>query len=294
MDGIAVLVIVGLLAIAGVFAWFILAAIKDQENRYETVRRMRQEVLDQVLRDSKKGEVRDWSFDDTVVTRVGDRDGAPKGFQATNLKISENEGFARLTQCYFCHVDRTSGYSYEADESIVAEIKAQDILGIEISANEEHTQFQSGKIEGKAGSALIGTALFGVAGGIIGSSGKRDFSSTSHTVRSITALALERSTKDKSLPWLFIYFYSAHHTFITAFDGSQLGMRVEDVRSLVEFKQMREWYSQLQGLVSDENRLKTAEAANLSGQLEKLSRLHADGRLSDEEYHIAKRKIIEA
>lgn len=294
MDALVVLLIAGLLAIAGVFIWCLQGVVKDQKKRDEIVRRMRQEVVDQVLRDSKNGEVRDWSFDDTVVTRVGDREGVPKGFQATNLKISEKEGFIRFTQCYFCHVDRISGYYYEIDKSIVAEMRAQDILGIEISANEEHTQLQSGKIEGKTGSTLIGTALFGVAGGIIGSSGKRDFTSTSQTVRNITALALEISTKDKSLPWLFIYFYSAYHTVASAFDGSQLGMSTEEVRSISEFKQMREWYSQLQGLVIDEKQINTRETSNLSDQLEKLSQLHADGKLSDEEYQIAKRKIIEA
>ena len=168
-----------------------------------------------------------------------------------------------------------------------------DLISAEISLNEERTDFQAGTIQGKTKGALIGTVLFGVAGGVVGSAGERQINSTTKSIKRITSLAIEISTTSQSMPWMFIYFYSAIHTISTAFSETPLGLSEEGIRELPQFKQIRQWYSALQKNISTPRSDEQSYSTGLSEQLRELAELHREGTLSDEEFKMAKQKIID-
>lgn len=286
------LILIGIAAIA----WFIISAANDQKKKTETVRRAKQDAIDQVIRDSKLGAPRIWSYDDYIVTHLGNSEGIPKGIQATSIKISEEDGIVRLCQCYYADVsnvwDTHSGH-FKSEPSAVAEIELADLISAEISLNEERTDFQAGTIQGKTKGALIGTVLFGVAGGVVGSAGERQINSTTKSIKRITSLAIEISTTSQSMPWMFIYFYSAIHTISTAFSETPLGLSEEGIRELPQFKQIRQWYSALQKNISTPRSDEQSYSTGLSEQLRELAELHREGILSDKEFKMAKQKIID-
>jgi hypothetical protein len=278
-----------------VIAWFISSVANDQKKKTETVRRSKQDAIDQVIRDSRLGASRIWSYDDSVVTHLGNSEGIPKGIQATNIKISEEDGIIRLCQCYYADAsnawDTHSGH-FKIEPSATVEIGLADLIDAEISLNEERTDFQVGTIQGKTKGALFGTLLFGVAGGVVGSAGERKINSTTKSTRKITSLAIEITTTSQSIPWMFVYFYSAIHTISTAFSETPLGINEEELRELPEFKQMRQWYSALQKNIASVQNPELISSTNLGDQLGKLAELHREGILTEEEYRKAKQKII--
>lgn len=280
----------------GTIVWFITSVANDQKKKTETVRRAKQDAIDQVIRDSKLGASRIWSYDDTAVTHLGNSEGIPKGIQATNIKISEEDGIVKICQCYYADVsnvwDTHSGH-FKSEPSAVAEIEFADLISAEISLNEERTGFQAGTIQGKTKGALIGTVLFGVAGGVVGSAGERKINSTTKSIKKITSLAIEISTTSQSMPWMFVYFYSAIHTISTALSETPLGLSEEEIRELPQFKQIRQWYSALQKNISSARSDEQSYSIGLSEQLGKLANLHREGILSDKEFKMAKQKIID-
>jgi len=287
------------LCVVGIFAlffWGISSIQGDQKKKTDTVRRAKQDAIDQVIRDSKLGASRIWAYDDSVVTHLGNSEGIPKGIQATNIKISEEDGIVRLCQCYYADVSNvwdTHSGQFKSEPSAVVEIELADLISAEISLNEERTDFQAGTIQGKTKGALIGTVLFGVAGGVVGSAGERQINSTTKSIKRITSLAIEISTTSQSMPWMFIYFYSAIHTISTAFSETPLGLSEEGIRELPQFKQIRQWYSALQKNISTPRSDEQSYSTGLSEQLRELAELHREGTLSDEEFKMAKQKIID-
>jgi len=187
----------------------------------------------------------------------------------------------------------THSASFKGETSTIAEIAFADIFNAEISLNEERTDFQAGTIQGKTKGALIGTVLFGVAGGVVGSAGERQINSTTKSIKKITSLAIEISTASQSMPWMFIYFYSAMHTISTSLSETPLGLSEEGIRELPQFKQMRQWYSALQKIIGSARSDEQSYSTGLSEQLRNLSDLHREGILSDEEFRMAKQKIID-
>lgn len=286
------LILIGIAAIA----WFIISVSNDQTKKTETVRRAKQDAIDQVIRDSRGGISRIWSYEDSLVTHLGNSEGVPKGIQATTIKISEQDRVVRLCQCYYADVSNmwdTHSASFKGETSTIAEIAFADIFNAEISLNEERTDFQAGTIQGKTKGALIGTVLFGVAGGVVGSAGERQINSTTKSIKKITSLAIEISTASQSMPWMFIYFYSAMHTISTSLSETPLGLSEEGIRELPQFKQMRQWYSALQKIIGSARSDEQSYSTGLSEQLRNLSDLHREGILSDEEFRMAKQKIID-
>lgn len=278
-----------LCAVVAILLWIFIQNESDKKTR--TVRATKKDAIDQVNRDSILGVSRTWSYDNTVVTYVGNSKGVPKGIQATNLKISDQDKILRLSQCYYADVSNAwDGYGgcFKSEPTTIVEIESEDLLSAEISLNEERTDFQKGTIEGKTNGALIGTLLFGVAGGVIGSAGDRKINSITKSITKITSLAIEVATLDDSAPWLFVYFYSA----LQMLEGKPLGINDEELRELPEFRQMRQWYSALQKNIASIKSQEPSSNTGLSEQLSKLAELHRDGMLSDEEYRIAKQKII--
>jgi len=295
--GLLMLMLLCIVAIVAMIYWFISSVANDQKKKTEVVRRAKQEAVDQVVRDSRLGETRIWLHDDYVVTHLGNSEGIPKGIQATNLKISEQDAVIRLCQCYYADASNawdTHSGNFKKEPSETTEIKYEDVISAEISLNEERTDFQAGTIQGKTKGALIGTLLFGVAGGVVGSAGERKINSITKTSSKITSLAIEISTTNQSMPYIFIYFYSAIHTISTAFSETPLGVSAEEIRELPQFKQMRQWYSALQKSIASNKTQESVSSTDLGDQLGKLAELHRQGKLTDEEYRIAKQKIIDA
>jgi hypothetical protein len=293
--GLLVLMFLCIVAIIAIICWFISEVLKDQKKKTDAVRRAKQDAIDQVIRDSRAGISRIWSYEDSLVTHLGNSEGVPKGIQATTIQISEQDRVVRLCQCYYADVSNmwdTHSASFKGETSTIAEIAFADIFNAEISLNEERTDFQAGTIQGKTKGALIGTVLFGVAGGVVGSAGERQINSTTKSIKKITSLAIEISTASPSMPWMFIYFYSAIHTISTSLSETPLGLSEEGIRELPQFKQMRQWYSGLQKNIASIKSQEPSSNTSLSEQLSKLAELHRDGMLSDEEYRIAKQKII--
>jgi len=294
----AVLLVMMCLCVVAMFAlfyWGISSTLSDQKRKTDTVRRAKQDAIDQVIRDSRLGASRIWSYDDSVVTHLGNSEGIPKGIQATNVKISEEDGIIRLCQCYYADArslwDNSSHFKIEPSTTV--EIGLADLIDAEISLNEERTDFQVGSIQGKTKGALFGTLLFGVAGGVVGSAGERKINSITKSTRKITSLAIEITTTSQSIPWMFVYFYSAIHTISTAFSETPLGISEEELRELPEFRQMRQWYSALQKNIASVKSPEPISSTNLGDQLGKLAELHREGILTEEEYRMAKQKIIQ-
>jgi type II secretory pathway pseudopilin PulG len=295
--GLLVLMLLCIVAIVAMIYWLICSVANDQKKSTEIVRRAKQDAIDQVVRDSRLGETRIWLHDDSVVTHLGNSEGIPKGIQATNLKISEQDAVIRFCQCYYADASNvwdTHSGNFKREPSEIAEIKFEDVISAEISLNEERTDFQAGTIQGKTKGALIGTLLFGVAGGVVGSAGERKINSITKSSNKITSLAIEISTTNQSMPFIFIYFYSAIHTISTAFSETPLGVSAEEIRELPQFKQMRQWYSALQKSIASNKTQESVSSTDLSDQLGKLAELHRQGKLTDEEYRIAKQKILDA
>lgn len=294
--GLLVVMLLLILIGIAVIAWFISSVANDQKKKNETVRRAKQSAIDQVVRDSRLGETRIWSYDDSVVTHLGNSEGIPKGIQATNIKISDQDKVIRLCQCYYADASNvwdTHSGQFKGEPSEIAEINFDDLIGVEISLNEERTDVQRGVIQGKTKGALIGTLLFGVAGGIVGSAGERKINSITKSSKLITSLAIEISTTNQSMPWMFIYFYSAMHTISTAFSETPLGIGTEELRELPQFNQMRQWYSAVHKNIPSYKNQESVSNPDLSEQLIRLAELHQDGKLTDEEYSMAKQKIID-
>lgn len=296
-EQVGLLALMFLLIVIGiaVIAWAIISMADDQKKKTETVRGAKQDAIDQVIRDSQLGLSRLWSYDDSVVTHLGNSEGIPKGIQATNIKISEEDGIIRLCQCYYLDAsniwDTHSGY-FKKEPSAVSEIEFSNLISAEISLNEERTDSQSGTIQGKTKGALIGTLLFGVAGGIVGSAGERQINSTTRSTKRITSVAIEISTTSQSIPYMFIYFYSAIHTISTALSKTSLGLSEESIRELPQFKQIRQLYSALQKNIGPAKSHEQDKNISLSEQLAKLAELNREGILTDEEFRMAKQKII--
>lgn len=251
----------------------------------------KKDAIGQINRDSILGVSRIWSYDDTVVTYLGNSKGVPKGIQATNLKISEQDRFLRLSQCYYADISSAwdgHGGCFKSEPTTTVEIASADLFSAEISLNEERTDFQKGIIKGKSNGALIGTLLFGVAGGVIGSAGDRKIDSITKSIKKVSSLAIEVATLDNTAPWFFVYFYSALQTI----EGQTLGINDEELRELPEFKQMRQWYSALQKNIASIKSQETSYNTSLGEQLSKLAELHRDGILTEEEYRMAKQKTI--
>jgi hypothetical protein len=291
-----------LLGVAG-YGFVIFFELNEKETETKVIHKAKQDAIDQVNSDSRLGTARNWSYDDTVVTHLGNSEGVSKGIQATNIKISEQESILRFCQCYFADA-RNIFDGFRGEPSATAEIEFADLIGAEISLDEEHTDYKQGTIQGKTQGALVGTLLFGPAGGIVGSAGKRQINSTTKSVKKITAVALEISASSKIMPWIFIPFYSAiKKNYLdgiaeAAASGKansdlSLGMTEEEIRELPEFKQMRQWYSALQKIIASTKGGKPSSSDGLSEELDKLARLHQDGKLTDEEYRTAKQKVID-
>ncbi len=217
--------------------------------------RMEREAEQQMEHESMKGKSRTWSYSDTTKIDLYEQ-GDLKELKITCLKVSEEDKYIRLCQCNYIWSNNwvnKKAFTFSKGESTNSEFRFDQLISSEISINEEQTQFEEGSIQGRSKEALLGTLLFGIAGGVIAASGERGKTSKIKTTKKITSFALEVATTQKSLPYIYIYFYKPRQIIFSKLD-EPLGIDMDEVRELPEFKKLRRWYSELYAITAQQSR----------------------------------------
>jgi len=176
-------------------------------------------------------------------------------------------------------------------------LNSGDILDVEISINEEKTSISSGKLGGRTGQVLLGTVLFGVAGGQIGASGRRDISLSSKEEVLITSLALEIFTRNAEYPYLFIHFFPNMKTTVDLLNSGSTGDSLPAglIVDRDEYKQLKKWYSvfpSLRGTAAVSPSVQHGD--DMANQLFRLHELYERGVLTRIEIDEAKKKILDS
>lgn len=173
-----------------------------------------------------------------------------------------------------------------------------DVLDVQISINEERSSVSSGQLGGRTGQALIGTVLFGAAGGQIGASGRRSISMTSREEVFVSSLALEIFTRSPDNQYLFIHFFPNMRPTADFTNASTTSDAIPSsaIADKAEYKQLKKWYSVFLALKSDaaspEMAKQDSSDLDMAGQISRLNDLREKGVISQEEFDIAKKKIL--
>lgn len=287
----AFVIFLALFIICGISLFFFQSWAEDVESKF---RRIHQEVIDSVVRETSKFEASEFDFTDTVACRVPGEQGILKRFECTSVHSSSVKGTATIT---FASIGGDIPIDATNINPLVETVflKRGDILDVEISVNEERTSFTSGQLSGRTGQALIGTALFGVAGGQIGASGSRNISMTSTEQVLISSLALEIFTKNSEHPYLFVHFFPNMKSIA---DSASFGNASNVVSSSMiadrnEYKQLKRWYALFLGLKEDQGSKQSDQpSSGIADQLSRLFELKEKGVITLEEFEEAKRKTL--
>jgi len=293
MEILVPLLLVAVVAVA--FLWSIIQRGVEEGNEVRG-------VVDKSIEEgvSKLPEIK-WDLDDLICVDVYKKNGALSCREIARL------GFDKEKR-QFVAVWASASYESGRDRqlrSLSGSWMPGEILNVQIAINEEKSTITSGKIGGKTGSALLGTVLFGAAGGVIGASGKRDINTQSHDISGILSLALEIQTTNTENPYLYIHFFCASASFDKMLDGKCIEKRasipIEQLRGSDEFQKAQKWYSLLSGLVQTSQGTKTEKPSdppnNSAFISEEITRLHSllkEGVITEAEFTAAKRRLLEA
>jgi len=289
----AFVIFLGLFIFCGIGLFVLQGWAEDVESKF---RRIHQEVIDSVVRETTKFEAPEFDFMDTVACRVPGEQGILKRFECTSFHSSSAKGTAVIT---FASVGGDVPIDATNINPLVETVflKRGDILDVEISVNEERTSFASGQLSGRTGQALIGTALFGVAGGQIGASGSRNISMTSTEQVLISSLALEIFTKNSEHPYLFIHFFPNMRSITdsVSFGNASNVVSSSMIADRNEYKQLKRWYALFLGLKEDSGFKQSVQpSSGIADQLSRLFDLKEKGIITEEEFADAKKKTIES
>ena len=266
-----------------------------QENIDSNIKRIHQELIDAVIQETSKLVASEYDFIDTIACKVPGAQGL-KRFECTSIYSSSKRNIAVIT---FGSIGGDISLNATDINPFVETvcIGRGDILDIQISINEERSSISSGQLGGRTGQALIGTALFGVAGGQIGASGRRSISMTSNETVSVTSLALEIFTRNTKHPYLFVHFFpnmrpSAEITSLQNMSETILSSMIAD---RAEYKQLKTWYALLLSLKEDAGQAHAIRPdADIADQLSRLFDLKEKGIITQEEFAEAKKKALES
>jgi len=266
-----------------------------QENIDSNIKRIHQELIDAVTQETSKLVASEYDFIDTIACKVPGAQGL-KRFECTSIYSSSKRNTAVIT---FGSIGGDISLNATDINPFVETvcIGRGDILDIQISINEERSSISSGQLGGRTGQALIGTALFGVAGGQIGASGRRSISMTSNETVSVTSLALEIFTRNTKHPYLFVHFFpnmrpSAEITSLQNMSETILSSMIAD---RAEYKQLKTWYALLLSLKEDAGQANAIRPdADIADQLSRLFDLKEKGIITQEEFAEAKKKALES
>jgi hypothetical protein len=282
-------------------ALFILAGIglawiqRAQEMIDSNIKRIHQELIDAVTQETSKLVAAEYDFIDKIACRVPGEIGL-KRFECTSIHASSKRSTVVIT---FGSIDGEITVGATDINPLVETVYLDrgDILDIEISINEERSSVSSGQLGGRTGQALIGTALFGVAGGQIGASGRRSISMTSDETVSIKSLALEIFTRNTKHPYLFIHFFPNMRPLVEITSPHNMGETIPSstITDRAEYKQLKKWYAILLSLKDDTGKVQADRPdPGIADQLSKLFDLKEKGIITQEEFAEAKKKALES
>jgi hypothetical protein len=285
-------VVLVILAVASALA--LVALQGHAENLESKARGIHQELIDAVVKETAKLDASEYDFIDTVACRVPGEGGILKRFECTSIYSSSTTGSALLAFGFIGGEIPIDAKDINPPVETVF-LRRGDIIDVEISVNEERSSISSGQIGGRTGQALIGTALFGVAGGQIGASGRRSISMTSQEQVMINSLALEIFTRDTRHPYLFVHFFPNARSMVDYVNSFNTGDAVPSsvISDRNEYKQLKRWYSILLGLKDDSAVGPSSQSSfDMADQLSKLNDLKERGVITQQEFEEAKKKTL--
>lgn len=290
---VAIPVIIALV-IGGALLWVV---IKNQIQTGNKIRKDIEESINQAV--SALPQI-DWEFDDLISVDIYKKNGALSCREVARLGFSKA---ARQFMVAWVSAPYDTAGS-ERQRCISGTWGVGEISNVQIALNEEKSTFTSGKIGGRTGGALLGTMLFGAAGGIVGAAGKREISTQSHEISSVISLALEIQTTNPASPYLYIHFFCAPMSLDKLFDKNSVEKRasipLDQLRNGDEFQKAQKWYALLSSLF-ESNREKTREElsdspSNYASVSEELRRLHdllKEGVITETEFAAAKKRLLD-
>jgi hypothetical protein len=259
------------------------------------MKRIHQELIDAVVQETSKLVLSEYDFIDTIACRVPGEQGL-KRFECTSIHASSLRRSAIITFGSISGEISLSATDINPDVETVS-LGRGDILDIQISINEERSSISSGQLGGRTGQALIGTALFGVAGGQIGASGRRSISMTSNETVSIKSLALEIFTRNPKHSYLFVHFFPNMRptSEITSLQDMSETVPSSMIADRTEYKQLKKWYALLLSLKEDVGQPQAIRSdSSIADQLSRLFDLKEKGIITEEEFADAKKKALES
>ena len=284
-------IVLALLIISGIgFVW--IQGVQEEVD--SNIKRIHQELIDAVVQETSKLVASEYDFIDTIACRVPGEQGL-KRMECTSIHASSKRSAAVIT---FGSISGEISLNATDINPLVETVYLDqgDILEIQISVNEKRSSISSGQVGGRTGQALIGTALFGVAGGQIGASGKRSISMTSNETVSIKSLALEIFTRNATHPYLFVHFFPNMRPTAEAFlhDMNET-VSSSMIADRVEYKQLKKWYALLLPLKEVGGQAQAIRPdSGIADQFSKLFDLKEKGIITEEEFADAKKKALES
>lgn len=283
-----------LVYIVGSFTLVMTTAIRDDRKEARAIASALASAKAMVEQAGLRNGGHEWNFSDIVVCKSADADGCLAGIEAAFIGVPNNG-----TTCYIAQSSHPFVNSIFDDPCFKSlplkeyNLTHDQILDVQIAVNEETSQETVGTISGRSGSALLGTILFGIAGGLVAGSGQRELSSRTTITKKISSLALEITTAQTDNPYIYIYFFAD-----LIRPGNEVrGIGIEELRRTSDYEVLRKCYSALKALMatsqgSSNTPSSGQHVANLAEQLMNLSELLRLGNLTQQEFTEAKNRIL--
>lgn len=296
MDTDMVVVLFIFFVLIGVaFLIFLWSSIQEQAEAEKKVRAELAERVKKAVADLPEPE---WEVEEYIAVNTVTKSGVTMRREVAQLGLNQEKR-------QFMATWGSAPYRTEAGKEtrfISGAWSVDQILSVQIAINEEKSTITSGKIGGKAGGALVGTLLFGVAGGIVGASGSREINSRSREVSSVVSLALEIQLTDPETPYLYIHFFFAEPDPAKMFDQSapdkRASISLDQLREKGAFRSAQRWYALLsESIQSGKEKTHNKNLKGYAGISDEIGRLHSllkEGAITEAEFAAAKKRLLEA
>ena len=275
--------------------YIVFGAIRDDIQKKNKTSIARMEIKELLQNDKRMISNHKWDFSDVIICQYAGDEGTVEGIEGTALQVSALDKIFYLSQASKEFIDGFSGVRYKDKPLKRIICNFDELLDVQISVNEESSHETTGTISGRSGSALLGTLLFGVAGGVVAGAGGKELTTQTTITKKIASLALEVTTSNLDMPYIYIHFFVS----LITFGNDTRGISQGELRKTEEFQSLQKWYSVLKNVS-----LKTSSSAqalnsshlihnDIAAQLNKLKTLNLSGDLTDAEFQSAKRKLLE-
>ena len=296
-----VLAILFFIAVA-LIALYIVKELPVQEANQAKLKRICQAIIDKVAKQSTGINADQYDFTDTITCNVPKEEKifeleTQKSFECTSIHSSSAN---RSIVVNHCSLDWSNELLNIDETNFNPEVKTAtlgrgDVLDVQISLNEERSSTSTGQLSGRSGEALLGTALFGVAGGQIAASGRKGISMTTKEEVTIKSLALEIFTRNPEYPYLYIHFFPSMK--LMGMSTANEAVSAGRITELQQYQQLMRWYAVFLALKDGPDFLKQDQQrpnnSDLATQIGNLYALKEKGVLSQEEFDQAKKRLIE-